>query len=353
MTHHSDDETRDSRERRLSSAVFRWATGGGRGGQGRVTLCRTPDGLRPLAERGDAGDVYLVPSGHGTLPSGVAPEQVLTFDGTFEEPGDVMHIGSGYEIELRDYLTLPFMAITRPTVVACTTADAWRAFIEDAEEALATGVFIPQLASRSVVLSDRSVIDASIDGTEVAVDRLTIDSAGAVRYRLGGPVVGSTATVDLGDQPAASLLRAEGDAPDAGTALERELAARPWIRRYLAALRIVGGEDGATWTVSGFGAHLASSEHGHGSGRQDTGHLIAWRGDEYRLIAESGRRFQLGRETAVAIECLLQASSRREAVDVARSAGIAPGDLERRLEELRARLGTVGVSIGLSGEGES
>ncbi|WP_156122629.1 hypothetical protein [Microbacterium hominis] len=150
------------------------------------------------------------------------PDRVLTFDGQFDDPGDVMHIGRGYEIELQDYLAVPFVPVTRPTVVSCLTSSAWSAFIEDAEEALATGVFIPQLASHSVVIADRSVIDAAIDGTGVAINRLTIDAHGEMRYRLGGPVVGAAGSIASGDHARTAEILARHDP---GEAVHRAVSA--------------------------------------------------------------------------------------------------------------------------------
>lgn len=329
-----------SRERRLSSAVFQWATGRADADAGRVALSASRDVLADVLSQDGIADVYLVPDDDASRRA-TDVAQVLTFDGPFARPGDVMHIGSGYEIELKDYLAVPFTPITRPTIISCTTSAAWQAFIEDADEALATGVFIPQLASPSAVLADQSVIDAAIDDTAVAINRLTIDAKHGVRYRPGGPVIGSTRSIDLDDQPVPAFLRAEGERRDAGDAPARELAARPWIRRYLAALRIVGGTAGETWSFSGFGADLTGDAVDRR--RRASGHLIAWRGEDYQLIAESGRRFALGRETAIAIESLLESPSIEQALDSVRAAGVTRPRLRQELDELSIRLAAAGV----------
>lgn len=332
----------DSRERRVSSAVFQWATGVAPASAGRVVLCATADGLTDVFERDDATDTFLVPS-FADSPATTVPDRVLTFEGQFDEPGDVMHIGRGYEIELQDYLAVPFVPVTRPTVVSCLTSSAWSAFIEDAEEALATGVFIPQLASHSVVIADRSVIDAAIDGTRVAINRLTIDAQGDVRYRLGGPVAGAAGSIDLGDQPASTFLAEQSEAGDVGQVLADQFAARPWIRRYLAALRIVGGQGGERWSIAGFGHSLAANDIGRSTRR--SGHLIIWHADEYQLVAETGRRFKLGRETAIAVEALLEAATFEQAVDTARAAGLTRGTVTRELRDLGERFAAVGVNF--------
>jgi hypothetical protein len=221
-----------------------------------------------------------------------------------------------------------------------------RAFIEDADEARSTGIFIPQLASPSAVLADQSVIGAAIDGTAVPINRLTVGAADSVRYRLGGPVVGSAGAIDLADQPAASFLRAENEQPEAGDDRASELEARPWIRRYLAALRIVGGACGEAWSFAGFGSELTSDAPDRT--RRRSGHLIAWRGDDYQLVAESGRRFALGRETAIAVEALLESSSLDQAHARARAAGITRPSLKQELDELRARLSAADVMLDLT-----
>ncbi|MFJ2534559.1 daptide biosynthesis RiPP recognition protein [Microbacterium maritypicum] len=332
----------DSRERRVSSAVFQWATGVAPASAGRVVLCATEDGLTDVLERDNATDTFLVPS-FADSPATTVPDRVLTFEGQFDEPGDVMHIGRGYEIELQDYLAVPFVPVTRPTVVSCLTSSAWSAFIEDAEEALATGVFIPQLASHSVVIADRSVIDAAIDGTGVAINRLTIDAHGEMRYRLGGPVAGAAGSIDAGDQPASAFLIGEGEPAVAGEALADQFAARPWIRRYLAALRIVGGQGGERWSIAGFGPALVANDIPRSTRR--SGHLIIWRDDEYQLVAETGRRFKLGRETAIAVQALLEAATFEQAVDWARAAGLERATVMSELRELSERFAAVGVKF--------
>lgn len=340
-----------SRERRVSSAVLQWATGREDAGTRRVVLCTDREGLAALVGHHDVADVCLAPAADDAGSGVMDVSRVLEFDGRFAQPGDVMHIGSGYEIELRDYLAVPFMPITRPTIISCTTSDAWRALIEDADEAWTTGMFIPQLASRSAVLADQSVIGAAIDGTAVKINRLTVDAAESVRYRLGGPVVGSVGSIDLDDQPAASFLLAEEEQPAAGDERASEFAARPWIRRYLAALRIVGGAGGESWSFSGFGSELTSDLPDRT--RRASGHLIAWRGEDYQLIAESGRRFALGRETAIAVEALLESPTLDQAHDCARGAGITRPSLKQELDDLRARLAAADVRLDITDVGGS
>lgn len=338
-----DSGTFASRERRLSSAVFHWATGSSDALSGRVALCADLEAATSLIRRGAVADTFIVPRHGDSQAEGVDSPQILTFEGSFRDPGDVMHIGRGYEIELQDYLAVPFVPVTRPTVVSCLTSSAWSAFVEDADEAMATGMFIPQLASHSVVLADRAVIDAAIDGVDVPISRLTVDSAESIRYRLGGPVVGTASSLDLDAQPASAFLLAEGEPEAAGVSVADEFAGRPWIRRYLNALRIVGGAEGDTWSVSGFGEVLVDVDLPRNVRR--SGHLIIWRGDEYQLVADSGRRFSLGRETAVAAESLLEAASFDDAIDIARAAGLGRTSMRLELRELGERFAAVGVFL--------
>lgn len=338
-----DPRTLASRERRLSSAIFHWATGAAGALNGRVALCTDLEAATSLVQQGEVADTFLVP-GHSHSPAGGAESpQILTFEGSFREPGDVMHIGRGYEIELQDYLAVPFVPVTRPTVVSCFNSSAWSAFVEDADEALATGIFIPQLASHSVVLADRAVIDAAIDGVDVPINRLTVDSSEGIRYRLGGPVVGTVSSLSLDDQPASAFLLAEGESEAAGLAVADEFASRPWIRRYLNALRIVGGAEGDTWSVSGFGGVLVDLDLPRNQRRSE--HLIIWRGDDYQLVADNGRRFSLGRETAIAVESLLEAASFDDAVYVARAAGLGRSSMRQELQQLGERFAAVGVRL--------
>lgn len=116
-------------------------------------------------------------------------------------------------------------------------------------------------------------------------------------------------------------MRIDGPAV-AGEALADQFAARPWIRRYLAALRIVGGQGGERWSIAGFGPALFANDIPRSMRR--SGHLIIWRDDEYQLVAETGRRFKLGRETAIAVQALLEAGTFEQRTTRPADAGATP-----------------------------
>ncbi len=291
----------------------------------------------------------MVADGDEDLRGVVPAHQLLAVEGWLGSPGDLMHIGGGYEIELMDYLVAPFVPVTRPTIIACLASAAWHAFIDDAEDARASGAFLPQLTARAAVLADADLIEAAAASTAVETRRLTVDRHGQVRYRLGGATSASAAMIDLGAQSAATLLRGDGEPAGSGAELADAIAARPWISRYLAALRLAGASGGEPWRVVGFGCDPLGRDADEVFRRSR--HLLAWRGDDYRLALDNGRRFALGREAAIAVDCLLEASSWDEAVLAVRDAGIAGRDGVRELRDLHTRLVAAGASLSFDLDG--
>ncbi|WP_158385335.1 daptide biosynthesis RiPP recognition protein [Clavibacter michiganensis] len=325
--------------RATSSAIHQWATGVQSVETSRVILFQGSDLDRQADRLSRTGDVILAPVASGSpgrrLPSGAS---VLTYEGQLVDAGDVMHIGRGYEIEFQDYLAVPFSPINRPTVVRLSSAEDWKALAADADEAQATGSFITQMTSASVVLADRSVIDAVAERVDIPVNRLTVDHVGDVRYWPHEPSPEGAAVNEA--MPTAAYFAAIG-----GEATERLVRERPWFQRYLAALRVIGQEGGGAWSISGFGRTLGGSAPHPGS--RTTGELLIWREDEHLLVEpDSGRRFKLGRETAIAVEALLEADTLDAAVDRGASAGLARRGLHQRITDLQGRLADVGVAIG-------
>jgi hypothetical protein len=312
-------------------------------------VCASAVGVADLAARSGGDDVFVVADGADDLDGVLPPRRVLAVEGRLEAPGDLMHIGSGYEIELMDYLVAPFVPVTRPTIIACLTSAAWHAFIDDADDARATGSFLPQLTARAAVIADADLIEAAASGAAVEVRRLTLDDDGSARYRLGGAIAGRAATIDLGEQSPTSMLCGDGEPADVGAELADALAARPWLSRYLAAVRVAATADGDPWHVVGFGRDLLGREAIEVSRRSR--HVIAWRGDEHRLTLDNGRRFALGRDAAVAVDCLLEASSWDDAVLAVRDAGVTGPGTVRELRDLHARLEAAGASLPYDSDG--
>lgn len=328
--------------REISSAVFHWATGTRGTGQGRVLFGETREHLHELTRLSARGDAVLIPAaaepGAEDLSSGA---RLLTYQGALTEPGDLMHIGRGYEIEMQDYLSLPFLPITRPMVVRCLSERSWDAFIADADEARSTGRFIPQLAGSSVALADRAVIEATVDRSPVAVTGLTVDRDGEARYGAAAPSVGSVADLHALATELDALTFLDGVG---GRRIEGRLAERGWLRAYLTALRVVGREGGETWRISGFGGTLTGEDPAPDALRTDN--LVIWRDDDHQfVVGGSGRRFALGRDTAIVVEILLASSS----LDAARSAIVAAGldrvGLDQDIADLLRRFADRGVTI--------
>lgn len=304
----SADPTPDPEDRRgVAAAVRQWVTGDPSGeGAGRVL--RVADArLQGAAEqllRPD--DVLLVPDDRAadddrTPPPSRTGATVAPYRGGLDEPGDEAWF-SGLKVQVEDYASIAFLPLTGATIARLRDLDGWRAYLEDADAARNSGRLLPQLLGATVAVSGAPLVDA---GDPVPVAAVDIDRDGVARLGQDGAVLG-----DLGDPGPLAAALDRSHPPLArlaalGDDLAADVADRPWLGLYRAALAFAAPQDdGPAWSVSGLGTTVAPGGDASRITRSDL--LLLHRGEERVLVQpRSLRRFALTARAAVVVEHLL------------------------------------------------
>jgi hypothetical protein len=251
-------------------------------------------------------DVLLVPSGETIETSA----HVVRYDGAFDEVGDVLLV-AGHGLELQHYAAAAYVELVGPTAMRFLDADGWRAFFADADLARTSGVFLAPLTDPRLRLADLAVFDDPF--VSLAPQNLHVHADGRLTAGAQGAVLGLAD--DLAAVLASPRARWEALAGLAAPAdLTRDLAARPWLGRFVNAAALVGllGVEASDLRIDGFGWSAASDE-GRGV---DTG-AVARRDDPFLVRTPEGvllvdlrtRRRQRLPEQTVRVVAALQASA--------------------------------------------
>ena len=253
------------------------------------------------------------------LPHGAA---LVRYEGPVALLGDEISIGDDFYLQLQDYSTSAYMSVLGPTLVRVASDEDFEAYLADADQARETGEFPSFLVAAPVQLADVAGLGAGpgIDGPGL---RLFVAESGDVSTSIGGWSLG---TLEDGfDQLQARWEeRNQQTSQPCGVCLggvvDEEarvaaLAERPWLGRYLAAVRAyqdLQARGVAEARVSGFGARLTESLAGvdqpadTSSGQLP---LIFWNDDESFVYAPGGRTFKVNLDIGRLVECLVVAGS--------------------------------------------
>ncbi|AKU14963.1 daptide biosynthesis RiPP recognition protein [Luteipulveratus mongoliensis] len=280
-----------------------------------VTLVVDPD---------DVAAVLAGSLGHGRTVFAPSGAQLAgpSLDGRLAEPGDEACLDGTTYIEVQAYAMAAFLAVPGPTLLRVHDADDLRSFIADADAAERDGTFAEHLLNPLFELADQNALGLhSPHGGPT--HRLYVEG-GQVSTSPGGAVLG---TVDD------TLEQVELRWQDAGAyealsrrltpgALAGELAERPWMDRYLRAVRLLR-------YVAAMGLE-ATAVSGFGDGRAKDlapGSIISVTCTD-RVLAHdplTGRTFTVNAETAGVLEALTSAPSAEDLEDVLPSALITGG----------------------------
>ena len=325
--------------RRIKRHLMSWSTGQFEVGPANQDSCSTivvadPAHLADLLDTDLVGDntVVLAPEGHGADPS-----RVVGFAGTLDEPNAEMSIGYDFFLQTQDYATSPFMSVLGPTLVRVTGPDDLELFLADADRARKEGVFPDIAVVPAVRIADLPGLGAGpgVDGPQL---RLYVNAEGEISTSIGGCSLGR-----VGDTLAS--LRANWDRRNAASTAPcavclgavlpeadrtRELLARPWLGRYLAAvdgLRMLATREIVGLRVSGFGQRLNPALDHHPDSADAATPLLFWN-DESGYVYEpaSGRTFQVNLAAATAVEALLVTGSAEQASEYASPRSLAAVD---------------------------
>ena len=300
--------------RRIKRHLMSWSTGQFEVGPANQDSCSTivvadPAHLADLLDTDLVGDntVVLAPEGHGADPS-----RVVGFAGTLDEPNAEMSIGYDFFLQTQDYATSPFMSVLGPTLVRVTGPDDLELFLADADRAR---------EERSP--HRRPPRAGSRPGSRRS-------SATPLRQRRRRNL-----HLDRWLQPRTCRRHARLPASELGPAQRgkhrtRELLARPWLGRYLAAvdgLRMLATREIVGLRVSGFGQRLNPALDHHPDSADAATPLLFWN-DESGYVYEpaSGRTFQVNLAAATAVEALLVTGSAEQASEYASPRSLAAVD---------------------------
>ncbi|MEU1186932.1 daptide biosynthesis RiPP recognition protein [Streptomyces sp. NPDC005859] len=344
----------------LKERLIRWGTGTtsagtttgefSYGGVETVVL-ENREHLTAILNSGVAGTdtLVLVPGapGEDTTADG---RRVVGYEGSLAGAGGEFSPGAGFYLQIQGYGISEYMSVAGPTLVRIADATDFDVFLADADRALLDGTFPDFLTHPAIQLADLPGLGADRTTAAGPRYRLYVDADGAVSTTPGGTRLGTA-----GDGP--ELLDAQWQRLNSGAQttcavclgtvvdddLRRtELAARPWLGRYLAALGAIRalrarGVDGSI-RVSGFGGRisdaLAADAGADADLRDADAPLLLWSDQDVYVHAPApSRTFSVERAAATPVEALLACGSAEAA------AKFADPDHTVRIERFLARAG--------------
>jgi hypothetical protein len=324
--------TRGAVDARDARIVVEWITGRHVSFR-RAVFCAAgaPDGLAAAL---DTDDVVLAPTGAPVESAA----RVVRYDGVFDDVGDVLHV-AGHAVELQHYASAAYVELVGPTAMRFLDADGWRAFLDDADLARGSGVFAAPLTDARLRLADADVFRAPFD--RAAPRSLHVHADGRVTAGAQGTVLGTVDdAADLLVTPRPNWTAFAGIAEPDGVV--HDLAARPWLGRYVGAAELAGilGLESGSGRIDGFGWSALPEAPGDAMAHPDDPFLVATSGGVVLADLRTRRR-QLLPEATVTVVAALQTSpdpSRAEE-RVARALVLSAAHARRLCAEARERLG--------------
>ncbi|MCX6467785.1 MAG: hypothetical protein NTW76_00505 [Corynebacteriales bacterium] len=221
-------------------------------------------------------------------------------------------------VRIQDYASSPYVSILGTTLVRLDSDDDVEAFLADADAAHDDGLFAPFTIHPAVEIADSGEIDGP-------ATRLCVHPGGHLSV---SPFVPTTA-----ESTVPMLAAAIGD---------DEWSRRPWLPRYLRAIRAVrrigaNGHEGVR--VSGFGARLDSRVAPTGADVSDAHRPILAFSRERAFVAQGGALVTCSLEAGTLLEPLLADDDVTETTDTGES-------LRRLLDALASQ----GISVGTRSE---
>ncbi len=243
----------------------------------------------------------------------------VRYEGSLREPGLEFSLGSAFYLQIQSYGISEYMSVVGPTLIRISDDADFEAYLHDADRARQEGEFAQFLTNPVTQLADLPGLGAGVDrdGPDL---RLNVGPAGELSTSPGGRRLGALgdglaelrtewASINAASaQPCAVCLGGTLDE----NARSAELADRPWLGRYLAALdaiRNVRSRGLLEPKVSGFGDRLDPALRSYQDARDLTdaaAPLLLWT-DETAFVYDigTGRIFQMDRVTARVTELLL------------------------------------------------
>lgn len=320
--------------KRIKRNLMSWGTGHldtRTGSAAAATAVVADSGHLPgLRESGVIGTETLV-----VAPPGEESSGAVTVSGAIDDPGAEICIGDDFYLQIQDYATSQFMSVLGPTLARICGTEDFAVFLEDADTALAEGLFPEFATAPSVRIADMGGLGArtAADGPLL---RLYVGADGGISTSVGGLRLGETGDGMGALQEAWDRTNAASAAPCAvclGAAVPEEerapqIGARPWLGRYLAALdgiRQLAAREIADVRVSGFGGRFlpALDNVARPADMRGGAAPLLLQGDDgggagrYVYLPDSERVFRVGPQAAEAIEAVLATGGLQAAAEFA------------------------------------
>ncbi|MFD7028532.1 daptide biosynthesis RiPP recognition protein [Streptomyces sp. NPDC059917] len=277
-----------------------------------TVVLENPDHLSTLLGSDLVGpdSVVFVP-GHTEGTDAPDGPVVTGYEGSLSEPGAECSLGTDFYLQIQNYGISAYMSVVGPTLIRVADDMDLDAYLADADEARRSGVFPDFLTNPVIQLADLPALGAGTAG-DGPRRRLYVDQGGALSTAPGGARLGVLGEDRLDRVEARWLL------PD-GSGAPEQVAERPWLGRYLAAIgavRDLRARGVVDVRVSGFGGRLgaAATAAAAATGPADTADallpLLLWSG-EHAFVHDpaSGRTFGLDPAAAALAEVLLVSGS--------------------------------------------
>lgn len=229
-------------------------------------------------------------------------QELLLREGELDADCEQIVVDDALEISVMDYVLASYLPCTGPTLLRLAGDADWDAFLEDADDAVATGYVPDHLLSPLVLLEDAWPLASG----DLPAGRCTLTADGASPCLPGAP-----------------------------SPLGRDTGGRPWLPRYLtlvAALRSVRTRDARDVVVSGLGARLG--EHAPAELTEDARTAVILRTqDGYRcLLPDTGRFLSLPEQLALLLELVLTLGPDTETL--AERTGLSPEQVRAAMSAL-------------------
>ncbi len=280
----------------------------------------------------DADSLVIAAGPRGALPALPAGPGVWSAAvGSVASAGADVGLGPDLYVETVGYGDVRDHGLLGPTAVRIFTPADARALADDARAAASRGVLPEALLHPAVELADQCALSGSPDRGAHGLERLHIDTSGAVRTSPAGRVLGM-----VGDSLEVLLRAAAGPDPCLRDEVRDVIeAAGPGIVSYFVAalrsIRTLSQREGRDWWIVDGRRSLLGDVRQTGHSRRA---LLISQGERFVVSdVSTGKSLEMHRSAATVVEAILRSDTIERAAELCRSHG-TPSPSESEIRQL-------------------